>query len=98
MSLWEKWERERLQKQGIEVERKDIIIDDLPNEPSVLHQVFVAIGTLLVCLVVVYGAFVLEAVFNGRRWTDTYIVRLFAERASIRADIADQRSAPPILR
>ena len=85
MSLWEKWETEKLEKQGIKVEHKSsVIIRETHPKTKSAQQIWAVIGTVFLCLLVVYVALTLEAIFNGRRWTDTYIVHLFAERAEQR--------------
>ena len=90
MSLWEKWEREKLEKQGIEAGNKhDVIIRKMHIKSQLGRQIWIVIGAFFACLLVVYVALTLEAVFNGRRWSDTYIVRLFVERAEQRSSISD---------
>ena len=91
MSLWEKWEREALEKQGIKVEhRSDVEIHDARVKLDWRKQVWVIAGAVVACLVIVYAALIVEAVFNGRRWSDTYIVHLIAERHAQRAAMSNQ--------
>lgn len=92
MSLWDKWEREKLEKQGIRAERhSDVEIRPTREKKDFRKQVWVVVGAFFGCLVVVYLALTLEAVFNGRRWSDTYIVRLLAEREAQRQAISGNR-------
>jgi hypothetical protein len=85
MSLWEKWEREKLEKQGIKVEYdKDVKIYDTHPQRSLRKQICVVAGVFFACLLLVHMALVFEALYTGRRWSDTYIVRLFAAREAER--------------
>lgn len=81
MSLWEKWEREKLEKQGIKVEHhSDVEIHETHPKANIRKQIWIVTGTVFACLLLVYVALTLEALYSGRRWSDTYIVRLFAEK------------------
>jgi uncharacterized membrane protein YvbJ len=85
MSLWEKWEREKLEKQGIQVERrKDVEIFDMRPKRNIRKQILVVFGVTAVCLVLVYAAMLFEAIYSGRRWSDTYIIRFIAARSAQR--------------
>ena len=91
MSLWDKWEKEKLEKQGIRAEHhSDVEIHPTHDKKDPRKQIWVVIGTVFACCAVVYVALTLEAVFNGRRWSDTYIVRLFAEREAQRQSMDKQ--------
>jgi hypothetical protein len=91
MSLWEKWERESLEKQGIKVKHhSDVDIQDTRIKADWHKQTWIVVGTIAACLFVVYAAMVFEALFEGRRWSDTYIVHLFAEREAQREDISNK--------
>ncbi|MDR1377268.1 MAG: hypothetical protein LBJ22_07125 [Synergistaceae bacterium] len=81
MSLWEKWEREELEKQGIKVERPvDVEIHDMRPKSDIRKQALIVLGAIGACCVIVYAAMILEALYNGRRWSETYIVRFLAEK------------------
>jgi type II secretory pathway component PulM len=87
MSLWEKWEREKLEAQGVKIKRpKDVIVRDAPVKKSPREQAMIIGIWVVFCLVVVYAALTTEAVYSGRRWSETYIVRLFVERAAAREE------------
>ena len=89
MSLWEKWEREKLEKQGIKVERNsDVEIYEMRPKANIRKQALIVIGTIGACFAVVYLALILEALYNGRRWSDTYIVRFIAAKETQRQSIA----------
>ena len=86
MSLWEKWEREKLERQGIKVERKDgVKILDTRPKPDVLKQSWILGGAILACLLVVYFALLLNHAYGGR-WSEFYLVRVFAETAERRME------------
>ena len=92
MSLWEKWESEKLEKQGIKVERhSDVEIREMHSEPNLYKQTWIVVGALAACFFAVYAALVLEAVINGRRWSDTYLIRLFAQKEAQREAISGNR-------
>ncbi|MDR1621058.1 MAG: hypothetical protein LBS00_01645 [Synergistaceae bacterium] len=85
MSLWEKWEREKLEKQGIKVEHhSDVEIHDTRSKVDVRTQIWTLLGAVVACLAIVYAALVFEALLGGRPWTDTYIVRLIAAKEAQR--------------
>ena len=82
MSLWEKWEREKLEKMGIKVERKDIIrIPEMRHKQNRFNQMCAILGALVICLSLALAA---VTIFSGSRWSDTYIVRLIIERNELR--------------
>lgn len=84
MSLWEKWEREKLEKMGAKVERKsDVEIYDTRPKANVRRQFWIVGGALLACLLAVYLALAMASIYNGR-WSELFIVRLFVERAELR--------------
>ena len=91
MSLWEKWEREKLKEMGMEAERRggDVKIYDTRTKPNVLRQVWIVMITVAACLALVYAAMVVEALATGRRWSDTYVVRLLVERNAQRMRMAE---------
>jgi hypothetical protein len=92
MSLWKKWEREKLEKQGIAVEYdRDVEIHEIHPKRNMRRQVCVVIGVVLVCLLLVHTALVFEALYSGRRWSDTYIVRLFAAREEQRMEMSENQ-------
>ena len=66
MSLWEKWEREKLEQMGIEPERKsDVEIHDMRLKPNVRMQLLIVAGALLVCFLTVYFAMFLNEMYGG---------------------------------
>ncbi|MDR2180410.1 MAG: hypothetical protein LBP21_08885 [Synergistaceae bacterium] len=90
MSLWEKWEKEKLEKQGIKVERhSDVEIYDMRSKTNVRKQVWIVLGTIGACCLMVYLALIMEALYNGRRWSETYIVRLIAAREAERQSVSE---------
>jgi hypothetical protein len=92
MSLWDKWEREKLEAQGIKVERpRDVEIYETREKVNWSKQAVYVFAAIAGCLVAVYAALTLEALFNGRSWSDTYIVRLFAEKEAQREAMTNQR-------
>ena len=93
MSLWEKWEKEKLKNQGIKVERKDydVKIYDIHPKVDIRKQVWIVLGTVAVCFMLVYIALILQAVTSGRHWSDTYIVRLFVERGQQREAVSQSQ-------
>ena len=91
MSLWEKWEKEKLEKQGIKVERRpdDVKIYDARPKANMHRQVWIVLGVAAACLVVVYAVMVVEALSSGRRWSDTYFVGLLAQKQAQRETMSD---------
>ena len=80
MSLWDKWEREKLERMGIKVERKsDVDIRDTHPKPNFRKQAWIVTGALAACFMVVYLALVLNAMYGGR-WSDFPIVRVLVDR------------------
>jgi hypothetical protein len=92
VSLWDKWEREKLEAQGIKVERpRDVEIHATREKINWSKQAIYVFAALAGCLFAVYAALTLEALFNGRRWSDTYIVHLFAEKEAQRGTATNNR-------
>ena len=90
MSLWEKWEREKLEKQGVKVEYpRDVDIHETHPKSDIRKQIYVVAGITLACFLLVYAAIVFEALYSGRRWSDTYIVRLFATKEAQRETLSN---------
>jgi len=90
MSLWEKWEREKLERQGIKVERKsDVEIHDTRPKPNFRRQTLIVGGALLACFLAVYIAVVLNSMYGGK-WSDWYIIRYIAEQTKLRLERAKQ--------
>ena len=80
MSLWDKWEREKLESQGIKVERKsDVEIQDTRPKADVRKQTLTVCAVVLGCFVVVYLALLLNNMYSGR-WSDLYIIRVISEK------------------
>ncbi|MDR1732052.1 MAG: hypothetical protein LBR61_08160 [Synergistaceae bacterium] len=90
MSLWEKWERDKLEKQGIKV--------DIPRDVQVLptrvkkdpkKQVWFLGGAFLACIVTVLLALLLGRLL-GWNWSDTYIAHVFAAKELQRENISSK--------
>ena len=81
MSLWEKWEKEKLE---IDAERhNDVKIPTTSSKFNIRKQIGILLGVVIACLVVVYLLLTLNAL-TGHSWTDTYIVHFMAEREAQR--------------
>ncbi|MDR1378315.1 MAG: hypothetical protein LBJ36_04615 [Synergistaceae bacterium] len=92
MSLWEKWEREKLEAQGIKVERPHHVkIYETRSKVNWYKQTFYVFAAFFGCLLAVYAALTFEAVYSGRRWSDTYIVHLFSNREIQRGAAPNER-------
>ena len=91
MSLWEKWEKEKLEQQGIKVERKsDVEIHDTHPKTDFQKQAWIVAGALLACFLVVYLALVLNAIYGGN-WSDSLIVRMFIAKQEQRQSISSNQ-------
>ena len=89
MSLWEKWEREKLEKQGVKVQPKyDVEIHETHFKPNFQKQVIIAMMTLFGCMFLVGASMLAETLFTGKRWSDTYFAQLLVSRAQQREEIA----------
>jgi hypothetical protein len=90
MSLWEKWEREKLEKQGIKLEPvRDVEIHATHPKNNIRRQLYVVIGVVFICILLVHMSIAFEVFYSGRRWSDTYIVRLFAAKEEQREAISN---------
>ena len=87
MSLWEKWEKEKLEDQGIEVERHDDV--KMYETRNIRKQIGILLATVVACFVVVYLILLVNS-FVSRGWTDAYIVRFIAERDAQRQSTLNQ--------
>ena len=84
MSLWKKWEREKLERMGVKVEHKsDVKIHDMRPKANVRKQMLIVVGALLGCFLVVYLALVLNAMYGGQ-WSDLAMIRAMADRMGYR--------------
>ena len=84
MSLWEKWERDKLRAQGVKVEEpKDVIIDDAPIKKNVRVQLLI-LAFALVCLYGLYNLMISDTAYRVRKWSGTYLQQLFGEREDAR--------------
>jgi hypothetical protein len=84
MSLWDKWEKEKMERHGIRVERKsDVDIRDTRPKADVRKQTLVVSAAVLACFVVVYCAWLLNEMYSGH-WSDLYIIRVIAEKTAWR--------------
>lgn len=91
MSLWDKWEREKLRKKGFRVqEPKDVEIHESYTKPDIRKQVSIVLATLIGCLLLVLMVMLAETLYTGKSWSDTYIVRLFATMQRTRERLATQ--------
>ena len=91
MSLWEKWEREKLEQMGIEVERKsDVEIQNMRPKANVRKQTLILAGAFLGCLLVVYFALVMNALYGGY-WSNFPLVRAVADRMDYRMSHLDNQ-------
>ncbi|GHS94315.1 hypothetical protein AGMMS50276_06670 [Synergistales bacterium] len=91
MSLWEKWERDKLRAQGIEVEEpKDVIINDAPVKKNLRAQLLI-LALVAVCLFSIYNFMISDAAYRLRKWSGTYIEQLFDERQDARERQAKER-------
>ena len=80
MSLWDKWEKEKKRKLGIEVEdSSDVEIHNSYVKPNIKRQFVIIAATIAICFGLVFAAMVFEAMYSGRRWSETYVVRLLVE-------------------
>lgn len=83
MSLWEKWEREKLEKQGIKVPRQsDVEIRDMREKPSLKKQIGILFLAIVACLTLFFTA--ITYFKGGNWWSNTYFARLLAERGAHR--------------
>jgi hypothetical protein len=90
MSLWDKWEREKLEKQGIKVEHpRDVEIHAIHPKNNIRRQICLAAGVAFICILLVHAAIAFEVLYTGRRWSETYIVRLFAAREAEREAMSE---------
>lgn len=89
MSLWDKWEREKLEQQGIKVDHhSDVKISDSPIPVSMRRQI-VLIGTVfLTCLLVVLLGLALSSYFGNSRWNSSYLLQLFSSRQQQRTEMS----------
>ena len=93
MSIWEKWEREKLAKQGIHVEApRDVEIHDTRLKPNLRKQVGIVLVTLFLCFVLVAFAVVSESLYTGKKWSETYFARLLVSRERARENISQGRN------
>lgn len=90
MSLWEKWEREKLEKQGIKVPRQsDVEIHEMREKPSFKKQIGILFLAITACLALFFAA---VTYFNGANWwSNTYFARLLAERGAYREAVAENQ-------
>ena len=78
MSLWEKWEREKLERMGVKVERKsDVDIRDARPKANLRKQSLAVVLAILTCFIVVYVVLILDNMYSGR-WSDFPLVRSLA--------------------
>ena len=91
MSLWDKWEREKLERQGIKVERKsDVDIRDTHPKANVRKQSLVVGAVILACFLVVYITWILHALYGGH-WSDFPLVRALTGRMEQRISERDNQ-------
>lgn len=81
MSLWEKWEREKLRRQGLDIRDPDKVdIQPEYKKPDIQNQIVIVLTTLVLCVLLIFVATFVETVYTGRKWSETFIVRLFVEK------------------
>ena len=91
MSLWEKWEREKLRKAGIHVQDpKGVEVHESYTKPNLSRQIAISLAVCAGCLLLVLAAMLAETLVTGRQWSNTYIVRLFAAMQRTREEQAAQ--------
>ena len=91
MSLWDKWEREKLESQGIKVERRsDVDIRDTRPKADVRKQALTVGAAVLACFLVVYCALLLSNMYSGH-WSDLYIIRVISEKTALRVSGSDNQ-------
>ena len=75
MSLWEKWEREKLERMGIEVERKsDVKILETRPKGDIRKQSLIVVLAIVVCFIMVFVGITLHERFGGQ-WSDFPLIR-----------------------
>jgi hypothetical protein len=88
MSLWEKWEREKLAKQGFKVEEpRDVNIQPTRVKADFRRQTWIVAGALFACVAVVFVTLLLGRLLDWN-WSDTYIIRFLATKEAQRESIA----------
>ncbi len=81
MSLWEKWEREKLRKQGFEVEEpKTVEIHKTTFRPDLRKQILVILLILFACFSFIAFFTVTEVFSGGKKWSETFFAQLLVER------------------
>ena len=75
MSLWEKWEREKMERMGVKVERKsDVDIHETRSKPDVRKQYLIVCFALAACVVSVYFLWTLHDRYGGH-WSEFPMIR-----------------------
>ncbi|GHS87474.1 hypothetical protein AGMMS49957_07390 [Synergistales bacterium] len=91
MSLWEKWEREKLEAQGVKVERpRDVVIEDKPVKKNPLSQ-FLIVALAVVLLFALYELAQEDRIYRIKKWSGSYIGQFFAEREEGREKQAKEK-------
>ena len=79
MSLWKKWEREKLEKMGVKVEREsDVKILDTRTKVDVRRQLLTLALALLACAVILFVGWTVHIRFGGH-WSDFPVIRYIAD-------------------
>ena len=91
MSLWEKWENEKRKAQGLEVKR-DVEIRDSYKKPDLKRQLAIVGAVILGCLAIAVASVIFESSYMGRRWSDTFLIRLITQRYQQREEIYRQQN------
>jgi len=95
MSLWEKWEREKLRKEGIHVQDpNDVEIHESYTKPNIQKQIAIVLLACVGCLILALSMMLTEMKLTGRDWSSTYIVRLFVTMQQARERISLQNQNP----
>ena len=86
MSLWDKWEKEKLERMGVEVERKsDVKILETRSKPNIRQQLLVLLLAILACFSLVFLGWALHDRF-GADWSDFPLIRHLAGTIEQRVD------------
>jgi hypothetical protein len=86
MSLWDKWEREKLEKMGIKVERKDgIKIQDTRTKSNFRKQFLTITLAIAATVSVMFLGWAIHDRFGGH-WSDFPLIRSLAGTIERRLD------------
>jgi hypothetical protein len=87
MSLWEKWEREKLKEQGIDVPYDgDVEIHEMREKPNWKKQLLILFAAVVGCFLVTFAA--ITFLRGANWWSDTYFARLLRDRNAQRQSMS----------